>query len=271
MLQKDATRRQELMAFGQSSSARPIDGAVATMGVSDRVAFLRKTYAHLGVALIAFAAITAGMMRYMTQTSLRFSGWALNGRWNWLMVIGLFILVGYVAERLARSNTSRGLQYLGLVIAVTAQAILLQPILWVLIMRFGNPEMIRTDGAGMLTGQAASILMQAILITLTIFIGLTLTVFLTKKDFSFMRGALAIGSFAALGVIAASMLFGFSLGALFCGAMILLMAGYILFQTSMVMSYFPPQGYVAASLMLFSTVATLFWYVLQMLMSLNRR
>jgi FtsH-binding integral membrane protein len=49
------------------------------------------------------------------------------------------------------------------------------------------------------------------------------------------------------------------------------MAGYILYQTSLVMSYFPPSGYVAASLMLFSTVATLFWYVLQMLMELNRR
>jgi hypothetical protein len=35
-----------------SSSARPIEGAVATLGVSDRVTFLRKTYAHLGAALI---------------------------------------------------------------------------------------------------------------------------------------------------------------------------------------------------------------------------
>ena len=50
-----------------------------------------------------------------------------------------------------------------------------------------------------------------------------------------------------------------------------LMAGYILYQTSQVMSYFPPSGYVAASLMLFSTIATLFWYVLRLLMELNRR
>lgn len=259
------------MAFGQSASARPIEGAVATMGVSDRVTFLRKTYAHLGVALIAFAALTAGIIRFAPATSLKFSGWALGGRLNWLVVMGLFILVGYVAEHLARSSTSRAVQYAGLAIGVTAWSLLLQPILWVLFLRFGNPEMLRISGAGLLTGQAAAILMQAVVITLSIFIGLTATVFITKKDFSFMRGALAIGSFAALGVILASMAFGFSLGALFCGAMILLMAGYILFQTSLVMSYFPPQGYVAASLMLFSTVAMLFWYVLQMLMQLNRR
>ncbi len=259
------------MAFAQSSSARPIEGAVATMGVSDRVAFLRKTYAHLGVALIAFAVLTAGIIRLAPETSLRFSAWALGGRLNWLVVMGLFILVGYVAEHLARSSTSRGVQYAGLAIGVASWSLLLQPILWVLFYKFGNPEMLGISRTGLLTGQAASILMQAVVITLAIFIGLTATVFITKKDFSFMRGALAIGTFAAFGVIIASLAFGFSLGALFCGAMILLMAGYILFQTSLVMSYFPPSGYVAASLMLFSTVAMLFWYVLQMLMQLNRR
>ena len=260
------------MAFAQTAARRPIEGAVATLGVSDRVAFLRKTYAHLGVALIAFAALSAGIMRFAPATSFRFSGWALSGRLNWLVVMGLFILVGYIAEHLARSNTSRGVQYLGLAIGVASWSLLLQPILWVLFLKFGNPEMLRGDGGGgLMSGQAAAILMQAVVITLSIFIGLTATVFITKKDFSFMRGALAIGSFAALGVIIASMAFGFSLGAVFCGAMILLMAGYILFQTSLVMSYFPPQGYVAAALMLFSTVAMLFWYVLQMLMSLNRR
>jgi FtsH-binding integral membrane protein len=243
------------------------------MGVSDRVAFLRKTYSLLGVALIAFAAITAGMMRFMTETSWGFSKWALTGRWNWLLVIGLFMLVGYVAERLARSQTSPALQYVGLGVFVIAEALLLQPILWLLMWRFGNPADLFVDGAlaPALSSKAAAILMQAVIITLAIFIGLTLTVFLTKKDFSFMRGVLAIGTFAALGVILASAIFGFSLGAFFCGAMILLMAGYILYQTSLVMSYFPPSGYVAASLMLFSTVATLFWYVLQMLMELNRR
>jgi FtsH-binding integral membrane protein len=255
-----------------ASSARPIEGAVATLGVSDRVQFLRKTYAHLGLALIAFALITGGMMRFATETSLKFSMWALRGSWNWILVLVLFMVVGYVADRLARSDRSRGLQYAGLTVAVVAEAILLQPLLWVLMIRFGNPQQIFAgDGVNLvLSGQAASILMQAIVITLAIFIGLTLVVFLTKKDFSFMRGALAICSFAALGVIIASMAFGFHLGAIFCGLMILLMAGYILYQTSLVMAHFPPTGYVAAALMLFSTIATLFWYVLQFLMSLSR-
>lgn len=258
------------MAFAQSAAVRPIAGAVATLGVSDRVAFLRKTYGLLGVALAAFAVLTAGMMRFMPEASLRFSGWALRGQLNWLLVLGLFMLVGYVAERLARSETSSGLQFVGLGLGVVMQAVLLQPLLWVLILKF-NPGALRGTSDGLMSGQAGVILAQAIVVTLAIFVGLTLTVFLTKKDFSFLRGALTIASFGALGIILASALFGFSLGVFFIGAMILLMAGYILFQTSLVMSYFPPTSYVAAALMLFSTVATLFWYVLQLLMSLNRR
>jgi uncharacterized protein len=255
------------MAFAQTAARRPIAGAVATLGVSDRVAFLRKTYGLLGIALVGFAVLTAGMMRFATETSLRFSAWAFTGQLNWLLVIGLFMVVGYIARRLALAETSRGLQLVGLGIFVAAEALLLQPLLWVLIFRFGDRAML--SSGVLLSGHAGSILMQAVVITLAIFIGLTLTVFITKKDFSFLGGILTIASFAVLGVILASMLFGFSLGALFCGVVILIMAGYILYQTSLVMSVFPPTAYVAGALMLFSTIATLFWYVLQLLMSLN--
>lgn len=257
-----------------SASARPISGAVATIGVSDRIAFLRKTYATLGVALLAFAALTGLMMNFATETSLRFSMWALTGGgFNWLIVIGLFMLVGWIAQKLAYSGRSSGVQYLGLGIAVAAEALLLQPLLWVVMFKYGNPaSLLASDGAhAILSAQAGAIIMQAVVITLSIFVGLTLVVFLTKKDFSFMRGVLTICSFAVLGVIIASIIFGFSLGALFCGFVVLLMAGYILYQTSLVMAHFPPTASVAAALMLFSTIATLFWYVLQLLMSLNNR
>ncbi len=260
------------MSFAATSD-RPIRGAVATLGVSDRVSFLRKTYAHLGAALIAWPLITALIMKFAPNLSFKFFEFSfLQGSWNWLIVIGLFMGVGYVATRLATSETSRGLQYLGLGLEVAAWSMLIQPIIWVLMLKFGDPKaMFTTAGVTpVLSGTAMAILMQAIVITLAIFVGLTLTVFITKKDFSFLRGFLTICTFAALGVILASMLFGFSLGALFAGLMILLMGGYILYQTSLVMSQFPPTAHVAAALMLFSTVATLFWYVLNFLMSMRR-
>jgi FtsH-binding integral membrane protein len=262
------------MAFAQSDQFRPIPGAVATLGVSDRVAFLRRTYGLLGIALIAWAGITAGFFTFASQSSWGLSKWAFSGQWNWIGVLVLFMGIGWVAQRLASSDTSRGLQYAGLALAVVAEALILQPVIWIVFLRFGGIEsqaslaQALNEGAH-ISGPAAQILGQAAGITLTIFVGLTAAVFITRKDFSFMRGALTIASFGALGVIIFSMIFGFSLGALFCGAMVLLMAGYILYQTSLVMQHFPPSHHVAAALMLFSTVATLFWYVLQLLMSLR--
>lgn len=260
------------MAFAQS--ARPIEGAVATLGVSDRVDFLRKSYLHLGVALVAFAAITAGMMTFMTRTSIKFTLWATDG-FKWLAVLGLFMLVGYIAERLARSDTSRGLQYAGLAIAVVAEAVLIQPMIWLAVFKLAPDAQVIAileaafQGKLVMTSLAARAILEAAVITIAIFGGLTLTVFVTKKDFSFLRGILMICSFAALGVIIASILFGFHLGAIFSGAMILLMAGYILYQTSLMMNEFPPTAYVAAALMLFSSIATLFWYVLRLVISLR--
>jgi len=242
------------MAFAQES-ARPIQGAVATLGVSDRVAFLRKAYGLLGGALIVWAAATAYMFRYMPEVSFKFSRWALTG-YNWFAVIGLLIASGMVAQWLARSETSRTIQYIGLGVEVAAWTFLMQPMLWVLFLKF--------KPAG-----AQAILAQGTVATLVIFGGLTATVFITKKDFSFLRGVVTVGMFAALGIILGSMLFGFTLGLVFTGALIALLSLKILYDTSLLMNYFPPTHYVSAALMLFGTVATLFWNILVFLMKMR--
>ena len=259
------------MALAQS--ARPIEGAVATVGVSDRVMFLRRTYAHLGASLIAFALVTAGMMKYATELSLKLSFAGGTGMGAMLLVLGLFFVVNYAAQRLAMSETSRGLQYLGLGIAVLMWSILAQPMIWFVVAKFGNPsELFAHNTVHLaLSGKAALVLGEATVVTLAIFLGLTATVFITKKDFSFLRGALSIGFFALMGVAIASILFGFNVGMLWSAAVILLMAGYILYQTSLIMSYFRPTQHVAAALMLFGTVVTLFLQVLRIVAEMNRR
>ena len=238
--------------FQARAQQRTIPGAVATVGVNERVAFLRRTYGHLAVAIFALVGIT-----YLTVNSsfgARFTFWAFGGSLNWLMVLGLFMVVGFITDRLARSDTSPALQYVGLGLGVVAEGIILTPLLFVAAHYAKDPYIIHKAG----------------LFTLLIFAGLTATVFITRKDFSFLRGILMVGSFAALGIIIASMIFGFHLGTIFAVAMIVLMAGYILFQTSLLMAYFRPTQHVSAALMLFSTIATLFWYVLTLLMSLQR-
>lgn len=265
------------MAFAQRvRPLRPIEGAVATLGVSDRVTFLRKTYAHLGVSLIAFAALTGALFKFAPQFTWKLANVFSGSTAGVIGVFIVFMLVMFGAQRLAISQTSRGLQYLGLALGILCYTFLLIPLIWILQFQFGNytPEQILLMRHGImqtaLNGTALAILLEAVVITITIFVGLTLVVFVTKKDFSFLRGMLMIGTFAVLGIGLAAALFGFSLGALFCGFVIVLMAGYILYETSFIMKSFPPTMYVAAALMLFTTVATLFMYVLDLLMSLQR-
>ncbi len=255
-----------------SATARPIAGAVATLGVSDRVTFLRKTYAHLGGALIAFAVLTAAMMKYATALSLKLAFAGSNGFGGLILVLGCFMLVSWGAQKLAMSQTSRGLQYLGLGLGVVLWSVIAQPIIWITVAKFGAHDVLAgSENSVILTSQAAAVLGEATIITIAIFLGLTLTVFYTKKDFTPMAGMLSIALWAIIGVSLASALFGFHTGVLLSGAVILVMAGYILVQTSLVMNYFPPQMYVAAALMLFGTVVTLFIHVLRIVGSMQNR
>lgn len=268
------------MAFAQPVARRPIEGAVATLGVSDRVAFLRKTYGLLGISLIAFAAVTGGLLVYASNFSWSFSRWAFfNGGLGWIVVFGLFVGATIWAQRLAMSENSRATQYVGLGLAVLVQSLLMQPLLWLLLMVFGDHVVVSSYSFETMSrhytmhmnAHTTAMLMEAVVITLAIFVGLTLTVFVTRKDFSFLRGILSIAMFALIGVAFASWAFGFSIGALWCGAGVLVIGGYILYQTSMVMSTFPPTAHVAAATLLFTTLATLFRLVLQLVMIFSDR
>ena len=52
-------------------------------------------------------------------------------------------------------------------------------------------------------------------------------------------------------------------------AMVVLAAGYILYDTSNVMNHYRTNQYVAASLALFASVALMLWYVVRILMSMR--
>lgn len=263
------------MAFAQAQNRRPIEGAVATLGVSDRVVFLRKTYAHLGFSLLAFAAACGALLKFAPEVSWRMAtifGSSMGG-----MLVLLVVLLGvtFAANYMVQHNSSRAIQYAGLGLGIATYVFLFQQLVWILMLKFSHftPDqaaMIRTGHkVPVMNGAAAEILAQATVITLAIFLGLTLVVFVTKKDFSFLRGALMLGLFGAIGIIFAGALFGFSLGAIFSGFIILLMAGFILHDTSRVMKDYPPTMYVAAAMMLFSSVVTMFFHVLRLIMALR--
>jgi FtsH-binding integral membrane protein len=220
----------------------------ADAAASERSSFIRRTYAHLAGAILAFVVIEYVILVH-TPLAQKMLEWVRFHRFGWLVILGGFMAVGYIADRWARSDTSVGMQYVGLLVYVVAEAIIFAPLLF------------------LATAIDTAIIPQAGLLTLTLFAGLTGTVFITRKDFSFMRGILSIGAFIALGLIVAAVLFGFSLGILFSVAMVGLAGGYILYYTSNIMRYYRTDQHVAAALALFAAVALMFWYIVRIFMS----
>ena len=225
--------------------------SAAESPAAERAAFVRKTYAHLAVALLAFTGLEYYLVHAPFAQKLAMT---MTSGFSWLIVLAAFMGVGYIADRLAHSQSSEGMQYLGLGLFVVAEAIIFLPLLFVATF-YSDPGLIPTAG----------------LMTLLLVGGLTATVFITKKDFSFLGGILSIGFFVAMGFIVCSMIFGFTLGLIFSSVMVLFAAGSVLYTTSNIMHHYHPKQHVAASLALFAAVALLFWYLLQVLMTFTGR
>ncbi|MEM9017998.1 MAG: Bax inhibitor-1 family protein [Verrucomicrobiota bacterium] len=231
----------------QSSYANPYTVA-ANAEPSARAAFIRSTYLHLGFSILAFIAVTYFLLQQSWVPGLVENMLGMG----WLLVLGLFMGVSFIADKLARSETSQGVQYAGLGLFIVAQAFVFLPLLYF---------------AAIKANEGSLIFQKAGITTAFIFAGLTATVFVTRKDFSFLRGFLMIGGFVALGIIVVSILFGFSLGTIFSGAMAIFASIGILYSTSNILHHYRTDQPVSAALSLFSSVALLFWYILQIFMS----
>ncbi len=222
---------------------------VANASEAERANFIRKTYLHLGGAILAFAVVEALLIKSGVAES--FVHLLQGSKWMWLVVMGLFMGVSYIADKWAHSAISKEMQYAGLGLFVVAEAIVFMPLLYIAQMK------------------APTVIPQAGLLTLLLVGGITFTAFTTRKNFSFLGPVLSIGSWIALGVIALSILFGFNLGLFFSAIMVVFAAASVLYTTSNIIHEYHTEQHVAASLALFSSVGLMVWYLVQILMSLT--
>lgn len=224
---------------------------VADAAPSERAAFIRSTYLHLGFAILAFIALEWVLLQQEWVPALIGK---MTGGMGWLIVLGAFMGVSWLANTMAMSATSKGAQYAGLILFVVAEAIIFLPLLYIAAFYAKDPLVIQK--AGITTG--------------CIFGGLTFAAFATGKDFSFLRGFLMVGGFVAMGIIIVSIIFGFTLGTIFAGAMAIFASVSILYSTSNVIHHYRTDQAVAASLSLFAGVALLFWYILRIFLAFGR-
>jgi hypothetical protein len=213
-----------------------------------RGAFLQRVYGHLAAAIALFVLIQvllyqSGAADVIARTLLGY---------NWLLVLGGFVVVGWLGRSVAYRATSISGQYGGLALYVVGQSIIFVPLLF----------MARRAAPGVIESAAA--------ITLIGFTLLTMLALSMRHDFSFLGGLLKWAGLVALLAIVGGVFFDFVLGTWFSVAMIALAGAAVLYDTQKILVSYPDDRYVGAALELFAGIALMFWYVLRLLMGSRR-
>ena len=229
------------MSYAHQNAVQGVYGR----SVEARARFVMRTYGHLFGAILLFTALEI----FFFQSGLAFNILQVVANTGWLMIMGGFIVVSWVATHFAHTAQSKPAQYAALGAFVLAEAIVFVPLL------------------AMAQMAAPGTIESAATVTLMGFGGLTAVAFWTRKDFSFLGTILKWGGLMALVAIVAGVIFGFQLGTFFSVAMVGLAGAAILWDTSNVLHHYPEDRYVGAALQLFASVAMMFWYVLRIFMS----
>ncbi len=207
---------------------------------ADTQKVLRNTYMLLGMTL-AFSALTAGISMSMN----------LGGGAAMIMSLAAIAIVWFVLPRTA--NTAMGLPVVFLFTGLLGAA--LGPML--------NRYLALPSGSEMV--------MQALGGTAIIFFSLSAYVLTSKKDFSFMGGFLFAGMMVVIvgmiGGMIASFFFGVDVSLLrlaMSGAIVLLMSGFILFDTSRIING-GETNYIMATVSLYLNIYNLFTALLHII------
>jgi FtsH-binding integral membrane protein len=213
-------------------------------GADSRATFITRTYTHvvggiLGFILVELGLFESGLAQQIAHFMLGF---------NWLLILGAFMLTSWLATRTAQTSSSIGMQYFSYAIYVVAQALIFVPLLYIA------------------DAKAPGTIDSAVLVTALGAGGLMFVAHRTRKDFSFLRAILMWGGVLALIAIIGGVVFGFQMGTWFSVLMIGFAGAAVLYDTSNIILHYPEDRYVSAAMQLFASIALMFWYVLRLLM-----
>src|SRR5690606_24592347 len=141
-------------------------GTIAEQPVETRAEFVRKTYTHLAGAIVVFAVLEWFLLETIPASAV--FGLLSASSYSWLMVLGAFMVVSWIANKWAYGGASKSMQYAGLALYVVAEAVIFLPLL-----------MIASQFDPAAIGKAA-------VVTGFMVLGLTTIAFTTRKDFTFL-------------------------------------------------------------------------------------
>ena len=220
------------------------NSAFTGSGVDSRAQFITRTYTHVVGGILAFILVELGL--FESGLAVQIARFMLS--FNWFLILGAFMLVGWLATRTAQTSSSLGMQYFSYGAYIVAEALIFVPLLY--IANAKAPGAI--DSATLITALGAG--------------GLMVVAHRTRKDFSFLRAILMWGGVVALLAMVGGAVFGLNLGTWFSVAMIGFAGAAVLYDTSNIIHNYPEDRYVAAAMQLFASIALMFWYVLRLVM-----
>ncbi len=208
-----------------------IESAISTNKV------LKNTYLLLGMTLL-FSAVTAGVSMAMGLS---------HGMGMILALVGFGLL--FVVNRMA--DTSKGLLAIFAFTGVMGASI--GPML--------NHYLSMPQGP--------SLVMQALGGTAVVFFGLSAYALTTRKDFSFLGGFLMVGLIVAVVAMIANIFLGIpALSLATSAAIVMIMSGLILFDTSRIING-GETNYIRATVGLYLSIYNLFVHMLHLLTALS--
>jgi FtsH-binding integral membrane protein len=220
------------------------NAAFPSAGADSRSVFITRTYTHLVGGILGFILVELALFESgLAQNIMSF----MVGL-PWILILGAFMVTGWLASRTAQTSTSIGMQYFAYGAYVVAEALIFVPLLY------------------MADRKAPGTIDSATLVTILGAGGLMFVAHRTRKDFSFLRAILMWGGVLALVAIIGGVVFGFALGTWFSVLMIGFAGAAVLYDTSNIIHYYPEDRYVSAAMQLFASIALMFWYVLRLMM-----
>jgi uncharacterized protein len=213
--------------------------------MTNSISFLKKVYINFIYGLMAFIAFAA-LFAYLQVP--KFLLGLLNS--GWIAVIGLiiFLIATYWLFNVLQTSSNRLLQYVGLFGYAMVESLIFSPLLYI--------------------ASTVGILIPVIVITVITFGILTAIVFMSGINFSFLKNFLILGSIVSLIFLIVSAIVGFNLTILFTTFMLILSAGWILYDTSNIANEYTDGQEVAAAGQLLASVLLLFWYIIRFLLEI---
>jgi len=214
---------------------------VSQSSASVRQAFVRKVYSILFLQLAGTTVVGAIM------STEKVSGWVQENTWAIIApaFLALFVMFGLFWKRQSHPTNI------------------------ILLGVFTLLESISVGAAVSFANQ--TVVLQALVITSFVFVGLTLFTFQSKYDFSNMGTYLfaALLVFFITGLVGIFFPFSKTMDAIYAGGGCLIFSGYILFDTWLIENRLSPDDWVMGCLSLYLDVLNLFLNILRLLSDLQ--